>query len=443
MTAVLAAPPRAPVGALRLLAGLAAADRSWSGQPATYPEHLRRWGPLPPVGTGSPDLALIGVVEQSGLLGRGGAGFPTGRKLRSVAGGRRRAVVVANGAEGEPASHKDQLLLRATPHLVLDGLLLAARAVGAQEAYLCLHTRAVGLPAVRAALAERGRLPIRVEVVEVPARYVASEGSALVNWIGGGSAVPLVTPPRLHERGVAGRPTLVQNVETLANLALIARWGADWFRSVGTPAEPGSLLLTVSGAVSMPGVLEVPTGTTIGTALELAGGDLRRTAAVLVGGYFGGWLPTAAAARTPLTHTALRAAGLGLGAGVLVALPPGACGLVETARVATYLAGQSAGQCGPCRFGLASVASALQAVATCDRQSRASAAEVRRLSPLVEGRGACKMPDGAIRLISTALQVFATEVDQHVRYGRCSHAGHRMAPVLPIPVSTSTVGEGR
>jgi ferredoxin len=308
---------------VRLLAGLA----GWNG-PVPYAEHVRRHGPLPRRRGAAADPRLLDFVERSGLLGRGGAGFPTGRKMRAVAEHGRRPVVVANGMEGEPVSRKDAVLLGRLPHLVLDGVVLAARAVGASEAYLCVHSGAATLPVLHRAVSERDPDAdgVAVGIEQVPAGYVAGEASALVHWLDGGAAVPLFSP-RPHARGVRGRPTLVQNVETLANVAMVARFGPGWLRAVGEPQEPGSLLVTVAGAVSRPGVVEVASGTPIGPVLARAGAEPHRLSAVLVGGYYGGWLPVGAALGLPLSHRALRSLGLGLGAGILVALPAAACGL--------------------------------------------------------------------------------------------------------------------
>ena len=215
-------------------------------------------------------------MERSGLTGRGGAGFPTGRKMRSVAGLRGPAVVLANGAEGEPASGKDRLLLTRLPHLVMDGITLAADAVGAGEAILCVHRQETGLLAsLQQAAAERrsaGTDPVPIEIAGIPGRYVSSEQTAIASFLGGGPGKPAFTPPRLDERGLRGRPTLENNVETLAHLALIARYGDGWFRSLGLPAATGSALVTVGGAVARPGVYEIGLGTPIGDVVMMAGG---------------------------------------------------------------------------------------------------------------------------------------------------------------------------
>lgn len=409
----------------RLLAGLDH-GHDWA---AHHSQHGRL--PLTVQAAAGRDDALLAEIEASGLLGRGGAGFPTGRKMRTVAAGQR-TVVVGNGAEGEPASAKDTLLLTRAPHLVLDGLLVAARAVGAREAHLVVHRGSAAVPVLVEALAQRPDATGRIRLHELPDRYVASEESALVAWLNGADAKPTFTPPRPFERGVDGRPTLVNNVETLAHVALIARYGAPWFRSVGDADEPGTLLVTVPG-----GVLEVPTGTTIGRALERAGCRLQDQQAVLVGGYFGTWLPIVEAWDLPLTHVALRAAGGALGAGVVIPLPREACGVRVTARLAAYLAGQNAGQCGPCFNGLPAIAGAVTALARGDRDGALIPALDRWLT-VVPGRGACRHPDGATRLVASALAVFAEDLHAHRRSASCAYAGDSCEDLFPTPSALPT-----
>ena len=284
-------PPRRP-RLPRLLAGLS------HDRPVSLPGHERLHGPLPLRGHSGRDRPeqLIDTVERSGLTGRGGAGFPTSRKMRSVANRRGPAVVVANGAEGEPASSKDRLLLTRLPHLVMDGITLAADAVGAREAYLCVHrqeTRLLaGLQDAADARAVAGIDPVPITIVGIPGRYVSSEQTAIAQFLGGGPAKPTFTPPRIDERGLHGRPTLENNVETLAHLALIARYGDRWFRGVGLPSATGSSLVTVSGDVARPGVYEIELGTPIGTVIAMAGGPSQRPQAVL-------WAATSAAGCLP------------------------------------------------------------------------------------------------------------------------------------------------
>jgi NADH:ubiquinone oxidoreductase subunit F (NADH-binding) len=391
----------------------AAADSGLEG-------HLRRHGPVPL--RGGPDL-LLPTLDAAVVTGRGGAGFPAGRKWRTVAAGSGPAVVVGNAAEGEPASGKDAVLLTMNPHLVIDGLLLAAEAVGARRTVLVLAPDRSVRGAVDAALHER-RDARRVQVVEASDRFVAGEESAVVDVIEGGPGLPRSTPPRVFEQGVDGRPTLVQNVETLAHVALVARYGADWFRAVGTADEPGSLLTTVADAGGR-WVAEVAHGTPLGSVVDLSD-DVQ---AVLVGGYHGTWLSASVAHRADLSRGSLRRWGASPGAGVLVALPGSACGVVETARVALYLAADSAGQCGPCLNGLPRIAVVLEELAR-GRATRRDLDDLARWAGLVKHRGACGHPDGTVRFVRSALQVFEAEVKGHLA-GSCRRTDAR--PVLPVP----------
>ncbi|MGZ4281593.1 MAG: NADH-ubiquinone oxidoreductase-F iron-sulfur binding region domain-containing protein, partial [Gaiellaceae bacterium] len=390
MSAVNASWPVEEGGLPRLFAGLPR-----DGSPLGLDQHHAVHGGLP-----SPGL-LIDLAQASGLRGRGGGSFPTGMKLATVASARRRPVVLANGAEGEPVSFKDKALLRRTPHLVLDGIALAAAAIGAREAFLAVDRNAHdAIEAVSHAIDERQARRVdkglRVQLVLVPPGFVSGEETALVSLLNGGAAKPTFTPPRPFERGVRGAPTLVQNVETLAHLALIGRFGPDWFRALGTEGEPGSALFTVSGAVARPGVYEAALGTPMRALLAQAGGVRGEPGAVLVGGYFGSWVEPFTAQSLLLLDSELSAVGAALGAGAVVVLPAAACGLDQAARVARYLADESAGQCGPCVHGLAALAGALESLAGGAGDTRPQAL---RWLQQVRGRGACRHPDGAVRFV--------------------------------------------
>ena len=269
--------------------------------------------------------------------------------------------------------------------------------------------------------------------------YVASQETALLSRLNGGPPKPTFVPPRPAQKGAHGRPTLVQNVETLAHIALIARFGADWFREMGSAADPadpgagaatGSALVTVTGAVRQPGVYEIALGTPVGDLVSQAGGPAEPPQAVLAGGYFGGWLPYERAVTVPVSDPALRAEGVALGPGVLVLLPESACGLAETARVAAYLASQSAGQCGPCLNGLPALAEALGLVAF-GRPEPGVLRWAEELLGLVARRGACHLPDGTAAFVASALWAFSDEIRQHGSSGPCARVRH--APVLPAP----------
>jgi len=375
--------------------------------------HRQRVGPLPTLPSGE----LIAELEASGLLGRGGAAFPVGRKWRAVAErSSGRAVVLANGAEGEPLSLKDRSLMAGRPHLVIDGVLLAARAVGADDIVFYVGVEhAAADAALRHALAERrAELGGRARIVTAPAGYVSGEESAAVHFVDAGDARPTTTPPRPFERGVGGRPTLVQNVESLALSALIARRGHAWYQGLGHGRARGIGLLTVSGAINHAGVSEVEFGSTLGDAATAAGGLRGEVRALLLGGYFGGWADADEQWGLPLDAQSLRARGLALGCGVVHFLPAQTCGVQATARIMTFLASQSARQCGPCVFGLAAIADATRRLAARSPHDN-DLERIVRWSGQLTGRGACRHPDGAVALLQSALEVFADDFAVHHR----------------------------
>lgn len=383
------------------------------GPGPTLDEHVAAHGPLPVVD-------VHAVVERAGLAGRGGAGFPTAAKLRSVAAAAaasgRRSVVVANGSEGEPAAAKDATLLVRAPHLVLDGLALVAASLGATTAYLAVDPACI--PGLAAHVADR-RDQVRVRLHPVAGAFLSGEESALCAALEGKAPLPRTKFPPVRERGVDGRPTLVLNVETLARLALIAR---------GNDLAAAHLLATrrmeIAGTPWVD-VVDVPLGVRLGDVLRLDGAQ-----AVLIGGYAGTWVEAGRAANLRLDRGSLAPAGAALGAGVLAALPADRCGLYETARVVGYLAEQSAGQCGPCLNGLPRIAAALDLLAEPGRPPSGLLADVRRWAGLLPGRGACSHPDATVRLVGSALQVFKPELALH-RSGRCSARTGR--PFLPVP----------
>jgi len=415
--------------------------------------HLATHGPLPAAELWGPNGRqwLLHEVQRSGLTGRGGAGFPTHLKLRTVyrdgAGYRdgARPTLIVNAMEGEPASAKDRALVGGAPHLVLDGADIVAAVLGASRILICvaddrrtmaaqlaeaLAQRASGVPAQTAAHVDR-------TIVTLPGRYTAGEESALVASASGRPGVPAFRPDKSRPLTLGRRPVLVHNAETLANVALIARYGADWFRQLGAVEAPGTCLATVSGDVERAGVFEVETGTPISQIIGLAG-ELGTTQAVLVGGYGGSWLPAAGAA-TAYAPAALRRVGATMGAGVLVVLRAGACGLRETARIARFMAAESAGQCGPCLFGLPALADDLELLADGAASPDLWGRIVSR-SALVTGRGACRHPDGVARLVSSALDVFAVDGHAHAR-GRPCPASH--APTVLQFSRPVDSGQGR
>ncbi len=408
----------------RLLLGL-----DPDGRPVGLEEHLSRWGAMPWQRT---RMTLIDDLASSGLVGHGGAWFPVATKWRSIrGGGLRRPVVVANAAEGEPASSKDELLMACLPHLVLDGASAAATALDAGRVIVYAPRHLV--PIVGSAVAARRRRgfdPVDIEVVESADTFISGQESAVVSALNRNAPLPTFqgkTP--IRTRGVGGRPTLVQNVETLAHVALVARFGPAWFRGIGTDAHPGTMLLTVHGRGPGPRIVESPLGARLGDVLGLSAGDTGRYRGVLLGGYGGGWLPVHTALDLPVIEQAARHHGTSLGAGVVVLLPVEACPLAESARVVRYLDQQKAGQCGPCVNGLGELADLCTALAVQPARLSGHLQPLLDTCALVEGRGACRHPDGAARFVRSTLRVFGDEVTAHLRGGPCAEVG---APsVLP------------
>jgi NADH:ubiquinone oxidoreductase subunit F (NADH-binding) len=394
-------------------------------------DHLLRLGQIDPEAL---SYELIGEVQRSGLRGRGGGAFSVAEKLEAVAAASR-PVVVVNGTEGEPASKKDKLLLKANPHLVLDGAVAAALAVGSREVIVCVEQAdPVAGERISHAIEERLRAGtdlVELSVVRTPAGYVCGEETALVNYLNGGPPKPTFKPPLPFERGVDGKPTLIQNVETLAHLGLITRFGADWFRELGTPQDPGTFLVTISGCISRPGVFEIAGGTTLGRLAEAAGGWIEQPLALLVGGYGGTWFRGEDAATLRLGAAALQNTGGNLGPGVVIGLPAGICGVAETARIAEYLSAESAGQCGPCVHGLAAIADGLVQISD-GVGGPGELQTINRWCSEIFGRGACRHPDGTARLIFSAMDVFAADFHSH-QQGQPCRTDLALRDLLPIP----------
>jgi NADH:ubiquinone oxidoreductase subunit F (NADH-binding) len=409
---------RKRTGGARILCGL------HPERALTFDEHLRAYGALKPHGRG-----LLDTLEASGLNGRGGAAFSVRVKVRAVALRRRRPVVVVNGVEAEPTSGKDKLLLRRLPHLVLDGAVTLASALDAHEVIIVVsRSSSREADALRAALTERPRIgQVRLRLASVPDGFVSGQETAVIQYLNGGPAQPTTTPPRPYESGVGKRPTLVQNVETVAQIALLDRFGAEWFRELGTDDEPGSRLFTISGAVDRPGVYEAEVGSRLTDLVAAAGGALNPPRAFLIGGYAGAWIDAGPARSLMLDEASLDEHGGTLGVGAVVVLPEYVCGICESARVARYLSDQSSGQCGPCVYGLSAIAERLEQ--TGRRRIADDQALLRGWAGQVTGRGACRHPDGAARFVLSALRVFEPELNRH-HADRCTRGRHLF---LPLP----------
>jgi NADH:ubiquinone oxidoreductase subunit F (NADH-binding) len=345
-------------------------------------------------------MSVIDEIERSGLLGRGGAAFPTATKWRAVArNSNGNAVIVVNGAEGEPRSQKDRFVMTEQTELVLDGAFVAAREVRANRVILYIGERhAAARDAMLRALDRRSERDRRmVSLAIAPARYVAGAEASAIHFINEGIATPINIPPYPFERGVGGAPTLVHNVETLARVALLAK---------GRPA--GGTMITLAGPIARPGVLDVDASTTVGEAIAAAGGMTESPRAILIGGYFGHWMHVPDAWDLTIAH------GHGFGCGVIGVLPASRCPVCDVAVIMRYLASESSAQCGPCFFGLRALADACTRIAS-DSSKRDDLTRLHRWAGEVRGRGACKHPDGAAIFLSSALDVFAREFANHGR----------------------------
>ncbi len=390
-------------------------------------EHLARVGPLPDL-TGD---QVLSEVRAAGLVGRGGGGFPLWRKLEAALESGHTRVLIVNCSESEPASRKDRTLCSFRPHAVLDGAALIARVLGADEVVVHLHdSDASMLEALWTAVAERTTLEDpRWNVSLGPGGYVAGEASAVARFVHEGTALPAFSSTPLARGGPSGRPTVVSNAETAAHVSAIARLGAARWRAAGSRSCPGPLLLTLTGAVDMPGlVVEQVGSTTIGGILGRAG-VAEPPQAVLVGGYAGTWIRGEVAWHTLMDPEGLGALGAARGCGLLGVLPHGACGLAATARLVGYLAGESARQCGPCARGLPLLAEGMVALAEGERGRRA-VRSLHRTAAALPGSGACSHPDGVARLVASALSVFDQDAARHRRGAACT--GVRHPAVFPL-----------
>jgi NADH:ubiquinone oxidoreductase subunit F (NADH-binding) len=382
-----------------------------SDRPLTLREHEMTFG------TAIASVALAGKLEASGLMGRGGASFSTSTKVELLRAQRgHNKVVVVNAMEGEPVGHKDRTLLSTNPHLVLDGAQNVAALIGARRVAVCVSRKDSAIVNhVQRALRERERRGAGPEFVlhTPPWRYVAGEESALVHWLNDNETMPQYRPQRPNVLHVGRSPALVVNAETCAHVGLINRFGADWFRELGTDASPGSTLVSISGAVPRPTVLEVALGTPLRSILREVGAD-PDPLALLTGGYGGAWL-AGEHLDVAFSNEALRPLGAGVGAGILVVVPKGACGLAETHRIVKWMANESSRQCGPCAFGLPALADDLRDLLHGSRDPHAVLVRLKERCAVIEGRGACRHPDGVVRLVDSALKVCAGHIEEHVR----------------------------
>lgn len=366
--------------------------------------HRDQYGEVPRLAR----AALQSSVERVRLRGRGGAAFPFATKMGAL--GRGRPVVVVNLSEGECASSKDAALALTRPHLVLDGAVAAAYALSAREVHVVVPgERPAAAASVRRAVAER-RDKVRIRTHTAEQRFVAGQARAVLELLAGRPNLPTTSWAPEAVSGHKGRPTLLSNGETWARLGLLVLRGENEFAALGTAEEPGATLLTFSSPDSVPVVREAEYGERIRDLLP----PERLGQPALIGGFHGAWATYDTLANARVSVDGMKALGTPLGAGVVCSLPEGDCPVVMTSRIVDYLAGESAGRCGPCFNGLPALAEALRAVVV----GRDGATRVQQLSDLVVRRGACAHPDGTVRLVKSMLSTFAVEVAAHAE-GSC------------------------
>ena len=393
-----------------------------AGRPLTLAQHEQMFP------TGQRPGGLFEELEASGLTGRGGAAFPTWRKVKLLREQRHHhKFVIVNAMEGEPGAHKDQSLLSANPHLVLDGAEYLASMIGAKNiAVAVARDNPSVVNHVTRALHERERRHHRGPKFELhtpPWRYVAGEESALVHWLDDNESLPQYRPQRPSILRIGHSPVLLDNAETCANVGLIGRYGAAWWRALGTEQSPGTTLVSVTGAVARPTVTEVPLGTPVREILAVAGADANPQA-VIMGGYGGSWLD-GRHLDVPYANESLAAHGVSVGAGIIVVLSHSGCGVSETHLVVRWMANESARQCGPCAFGLPALADDLGHLAHATRDAAAAFQRLIERANVIEGRGACRHPDGVVRFVRSALSVFAGDFDLHRHGQACAGAASR------------------
>jgi NADH:ubiquinone oxidoreductase subunit F (NADH-binding) len=381
-----------------------------TGRPLTLSQHESTFAASPR------PSRLFEELEASGLTGRGGGAFPTSKKVALLRNQRGHGkVVVVNAMEAEPEAHKDRTLLSTNPHLVLDGAEYLASMISAKTVAVCVpRDNPTVVHYLKRAIHERALRAHKGPTFELhaaPWRYVAGEESALVHWLNDNESLPQYRASKTDVLRVGRGPALVDNVETCAHVGLIGRFGAAWFRELGTATSPGSALVSLSGAVDRPKVLEISLGTTLAAILDAGKAD-PTPQALLTGGYGGTWL-AGNRLDVPFANETLAPVGATVGTGVLVVLPHSGCGLLETKRVVDWMANESSRQCGPCAFGLPALAQDLTHLL----YGRPGGPEV--LSRLIErcgvidGRGACRHPDGVVRMVRSALSVFEDDIERH------------------------------
>ncbi len=380
---------------------------------------------------------IVGEIKRSGLRGRGGAGFPTGTKWDKVLHHRiKERYFVCNAGEHEPGTFKDRYLLQHAPHQLLEGCLIASYAVNAKASFIYInheyHEEHENLKKAIAQARERGfvgknifgkGVDIEIELFAGHGSYVAGEETAMLESMQGRPAMPRQKPPFYPtDFGLYGKPTLVNNVETLCNIPHILRNGADWFTQVGTEKCPGTMLFSLSGAVNRPGVYEMPMGTTIRRLIEECGGGVpgeRKVKAVFPGGPAFSMV-TADQLDLPMDFDSLKKAGTGLGSAGVIVVDDTTCMVAQTLKFSNFFKTESCGQCPPCRMGTINLATLVEKVERGEGTQK-DLDSLLQLCGFVKGTGYCTLVTGAAVLVQSSLRLFRHEYEEHIRLRRCPY----------------------
>ena len=378
---------------------------------------------------------VVAELKKAGLRGRGGAGFPTGVKWDKVLNHRvKEHYFVCNAGEHEPGTFKDRYLLKTLPHQLIEGCLIAAHTVQAKAAFIYVnHEYEEERENLKKALAEakaRGLVgknvlgkgyDIELQVFEGHGSYVAGEETAMLESMQGRPAMPRQKPPFYPtDFGLYGKPTLVNNVETLCNIPRILYKGATWFTQVGTEKCPGTMMFSLSGSVNRPGVYEMPMGVTIRELIEKCGGGVkggRQIKAVFPGGPAFSMV-TADQLDLQMDFDSLKKAGTGLGSAGTIVIDDATCMVAATLKYSNFFKGESCGQCPPCRMGTNNLATLMAKIEE-GQGTQKDMDSLLQLCGFVKGTGYCTLVTGAAVLVQSSVKLFQKEYEEHLRLQRC------------------------
>jgi NADH-quinone oxidoreductase subunit F len=380
---------------------------------------------------------VIKEVSNAGLRGRGGAAFPTGKKwslTRECA--EQPRYLVMNGGEDEPGSKKDRVLMENLPHLVIEGVILAAYATGASKAYLYINENyETAINSITDALAEAkqagywgenvlgSNFSLDIEITPAPHNYVAGEDTAALEVIEGKKAWPRQKPPFPVAVGLFGKPTAVNNVETLANAPPILLHGADWYRGFGTAESSGTMIFSLNDDVNRPGVYELPFGTPLRYLIEECGGGMkggRKIKAIMPAAPSSAFL-AADKIDTPLDHSSMREAGSALGCGVVRLVPEGSCIVEEVLKISEFFTAESCGQCPACRMETNTLTSLLKKVLQ-GQGGQPILEQFGKVLAFNKGKGFCNLIAMPGPPIESALKLFPEDFRTHLATGKCPPA---------------------